>query len=223
MINKLIRYVKQIFKWIATGKYHITTFLVVTVTLLFLFDILKECSQFISYFFIIIGLFIILMLQLSDANLYATYKPNTIRNWLKSFPELKPTNHNITSSISATISAKVFATISISESQPLEKKVEFLLSQLENVNKNLRELDTRIERAFNEILNKSKDLTIQIENIEQTLRTTIAGHIVGSYDINLLGIIITLCGTLIQIFKSQTHLASVSTVSIIKLWSYCGA
>ncbi|MBI1931272.1 MAG: hypothetical protein HYS24_01895 [Ignavibacteriales bacterium] len=203
MINKLIRYFKRIFKWIAIGKYHITTFLVVMVTLLFLFDILKECSQFISYFFIIIGLFIILMLQLIDANLYATYKPNTIGNWLKSFPKLKPTIHNITSSISVTISAKAFATISISESQPLEKKVEFLLSQLENVNKNLHELDTRIERAFNEILNKSKDLTIQFENIEQTLRTTIAGHIVGSYDINLLGIIITLCGTLIQIFKSQ--------------------
>ncbi len=194
-------YIRRVIAWVLLGKYHILMFTAVVITLLYLTGIANYYSTFVSSLLSISGLLIILWQQFLDVKHYSEYRPNTVQNWFKAFPRMKPITVTAEVSLKGIASISAVGTVSIAQESSLEMKVEFLLGQMKNINTTILNLNTRLDGVNSELLNKSEELKGKLETVANTLNSTIAGHIVGSYDINLFGIIITICGTLIQLFK----------------------
>ncbi len=197
----LFNYLKQLLKWLLRGKFHLLTLVVVVITINYLIGYITFYPVYIASIFSILGLFIILTQQLLDAKQFSDYKPNTIRNWIKGFPKITPTEKSISSSITATITAKAHLSVSISDNASLENKVAHLLNEIGLLDKRINQITDNLEKTNNEISSKSNELKSNIEKVNDVLKSLIAGHIIGSYDINFFGIVITICGTLIQIFR----------------------
>ena len=200
----LLNYLNRILKWFVLGKYHLLTIFVVIITIGYLIGMVSFYPIYISSIFSITGLTIILFQQLLDARQYSDHKPNTFKNWISSFPSIKPRVANLSANMSTSISVKAHLSVSISENASLENKVAHLLREVESLDKRMITITDNLEKTNKELLNKSKELAGNIEKVSSVLKSLIAGHIVGSYDINFFGIIITICGTLIQLFKGTT-------------------
>lgn len=152
----------------------------------------------VSAFLTITGVLIILTQQILDAKRFADHRPNTIRSWIMSYPTGKPITMSYEGSVPITISMKGDVKASISENATLDQKVAFLLRQANYIQTAIGKVDDRIDDVAASLTNKSKEIKTDLDNFNVSLKTIIAGHIVGAYDINLLGITITLCGTVIQ-------------------------
>ena len=139
---------------------------------------------------------------LIDANLFTDYKPNTLRNIIESRPRMRPRTSLIKTELHGKFTTSGCLHNSISKDESFEKKLEFALKEIEIMNGIINKLDKNLNEMCKAVLNKTNELNINIEKVSNKLYSTIAGHVVGEYDKNLFGIVATICGTLIQIFKS---------------------
>jgi hypothetical protein len=203
-LRSSLNHVKQIGLWIWHGRYHILTFTAVIVTLIYLSGQLNYYPNIVSAFLSITGLLIILTQQILDVREFADHRPNTIRNWIMSFPARRPLTISVEGSASVVAGGRADVLVSISESATIENKVAFLLLEVNHIQTALGKVDHRIDDVVASLTKKSTELKNDLDHLNASFRTTIAGHIVGAYDINLFGITITICGTLIQLFCSQT-------------------
>jgi peptidoglycan hydrolase CwlO-like protein len=148
------------------------------------------------------GLLIILTQQILDAAKLGSHKPNTFTNWIKSYPTGKPITVSMKGSGGCVVGGKANISVSIAANATIETKVDFLLSQVTALNSSLTKLDDRVDN-INLTLNKTeRKFQASLDTLSTSLNGIIASHIVGSYDLNLLGINITICGTVIQFFSS---------------------
>jgi hypothetical protein len=135
-----------------------------------------------------------------DARQFADRKPNTFRNWLKSCPL---TDGRIAASVGVALgeaTLKAHATVSFAKDASIEEKVEFLLRQARVHDSAIARVDDRVDELRSSLKTSEKSLEMAVEQLSSSLRTIIAGHVVGAYDINLCGITMTICGTVIQFF-----------------------
>ncbi len=146
--------------------------------------------------------------QILDAKRFADHRPNTIRSWIMSYPTGKPITMSYEGSVPIAISMKGDVITSISENATIEQKVAFLLRQADYIQTVVGKIDDRIDDVAASLTNKSKEIKTNLDNFNVSLKTMIAGHIVGAYDINLLGITITLCGD-----SNSTHLLMNGVIS----------
>jgi len=192
---------KQIGRWLWIGKFHILNGIVTVITLLYLVRIVNFYPNIIGALFSIAGLFIILYLQTTDARKFAQHKPNTLGNWIKSFPVRRSVTINVNSAGIASSGGNAHIVITPGVNKTLEDKVEFVLARVIEIQKNLNKLDDRIKDVDAFHKKETTSIRSDIENVNKSISEVIAGHIVGDYDKNLFGIIITICGTLIQVFR----------------------
>lgn len=200
----MLNYLERIVKWLFQGKFHLSSLVVVIIAINYLIGSFTFSPVYVASYFTISGLFIILTQQLLDAKQFSDYNPNTIGNWIKGFPKTTPVVHNVSSNISLTLTEKAHLSVIISDDAPLERKVAHLLKEVSQLDKRINQITDKIEENKSEFSNKTSELNGSINRVNNVLNSLIAGHIVGSYDINFFGIIITLCGTIIQIFKAAT-------------------
>lgn len=198
---KLLNYSRKVVRWIFRGKFHIATIVVILITILYLLNIINYYPIYISSIFSISGITIILLQQLLDAKQFSDYKPNTFKNWVKSFPNINTNMVNLSANFTSILNVSVHSFISISENVSLEKKVEYLLKEIDSLKKTVNTINDNLIKTNNVISVKINELTNKIDKVDKAIKTLIAGHVVGSYDLNFFGIIITLCGSLIHIFR----------------------
>lgn len=74
------------------------------------------------------------------------------------------------------------------------------MRQLEGLDNWVAKIDDRIDSVSSSLVRAEKDFQDSINTLTTSMNSLIAGHVVGSYDLNLFGINITICGTLIQFF-----------------------
>jgi hypothetical protein len=197
-----LNYIKQIGNWVWKGKFYFLSILVVIITFLYITGILSFYPNIVSLVMVITGLLILLILQILDAREFTDQRPNTPRNWIKSFPTRK------TVIISADVASAVFTAdrvhvkVSISTDATVEDKVDFLLKEVSNLHDKLVNIDNRIDNINSSLAIKIKDLSTDLHKFDKSLKAVIASHAVGTYDLNFFGIIITLCGTVIQFFST---------------------
>ena len=201
-LRSFLNYLRQIGHWVWRGKYYILTLAAVIVTICYLAGELNFYPNIVSALLSIVGLMIILTQQILDARQFADHRPNTIRHWIMSFPIRKRIVLSVEEGAYSVGSVKARLTVSVSKDATIENKVDFLLRQVDNIQTAIGNVDDRIDEVTASLTNKSKELKTGLDNLNASLESTIAGHIVGAYDINLFGIIITICGTLIQVFRS---------------------
>ncbi|MGD9949869.1 MAG: hypothetical protein AB7U29_15520 [Desulfobulbus sp.] len=176
----------------------VTTFIV---TSLYLIEAITLCPKLVGLMMALIGLLIILTQQLLDANKYSAHRPNTLGNWLKSVPTGKPQILSLNSSMGgASCCGKAHVSVSVSPEVTIEKKVEFLLRQLEGLNDRVAKIDDRVDSVTSLLGSTEEKLQKSIDTLSISIKSLVAGHVIGSYDLNLFGINITICGTLIQSF-----------------------
>lgn len=197
-INKL----KQIALWVWNGKYHLLSIASFIITVLYLTKILRFHPSTVALIMVLTGLLIIFTLQIIDATKFSSNKPNTFKGWLKSYPTGKPLNLSIADVVSVAFSGKGQVTGSISADATIEKKVDFLLKQVAVINSVIARVDNRVDEVNSSLKNTAMEFQTSVSTLTTTLNKVIASHVVGSYDINLFGINITISGTVIQFFCS---------------------
>jgi len=193
---------KQIFLWLLHGKYHLLSFASFLITVLYLIKFLRFYPNIVALLMTLTGLLIILSQQVIDATKFGSHKPNTFTDWLKSFPPGKPITLSAECALSVVVSAKGHSTVSISADATIEKKVEFLIRQVASLDSAIARVDDRIDAVNSSLKNTASEFQTSVSTLTTTLNNVIASHVVGSYDLTLLGINITICGTAIQVFYS---------------------
>lgn len=194
-----VGYFQQIKNWIFRGKYYILSIFSITLTFLYKIKVIDFHPTTIAFFMTTIGLFIIFLQQIMDANEFTDQNPNTLGRWLRSFPTVK--HNTIHASANITLpSVKLTATakVSISEETTIEQKVNFILSQLEQTHNEIININNRIndfEKLQEDSISK---LRTDLDQLNLSHQKLIAGHAVGNYDLNFFGFVLTLSGTIIQ-------------------------
>ena len=131
-------------------------------------------------------------------------KPNTLRNWLNDFPSRKPVTITAEGIGSVAMVGRATAIVSVAADATIDQKVDFLLRSVRNIQEYIGGLHGRIDDVESSQKSQVKELKDNLDQLNGSLKTIIAGHVVGDYDLNFFGIIITICGTLIQFFNSST-------------------
>lgn len=196
--NRLI----QLALWISHGKYHLLSSATFIITFFYLTGFLKFYSNTVALFMSLTGLLIIMTQQIFDANKFGPHKPNTFTNWIKSFPTGKPITLSGNLAVSTGISGKAHATVSIAADATIEKKVDFILKQVAALDSAIAKLDDRVDNVNSSLNKTEKKYQASLDAVTTSLNSIIAGHVIGGYDLNLFGINITICGTVIQFFSS---------------------
>jgi hypothetical protein len=104
------------------------------------------------------GLFIIFTQQIFDASKFNVHRPNTMVNWLKSVPTGRPTTLSLKGGAVVTFSGKAHATVSVSPEATIEKKVEFMLRQLEGLDNWVAKIDNRVDSISSSLGRTEKKL-----------------------------------------------------------------
>lgn len=63
-------------------------------------------------------------------------------------------------------------------------------------------MDDKIDEVKTSLNKADKQIKESLDEQTKTLNSIIASHIVGTYDLNLFGINVTMCGAVIQFFNS---------------------
>jgi hypothetical protein len=192
---------KQIASWILHGKYHLLSIAVFIITALYLIGILKFYPNTVALFMTMIGLLIILTQQIADAIQFGSHKPNTFTNWIKSFPTGKVITLSAHGGAHLILSGKGHGTVSISADATIDKKVDFLLKQVSALGSTIAKLDDKVDGVNSELKKMETKFQESLDTLTTSLNTIMASQIVGGYDVNLFGINITICGTVIQFFS----------------------
>lgn len=194
--------IKQIGNWFWKGRFYVLSFLVILLTFLYAFGVIKFYPGIIALIMTVLGLLIIYCLLLLDARDFSEQKPNTLRNWIKSFPFPRSDIVGTLDSIIMDARLSAHGTVSISENSTIEMKVEFLLSQVNSIQDSIVNVDNRVNNVESSLKKDVNGLKTKLHNLDSSLKSIIASHVVGNYDLNVFGIIITLCGTIIQYFST---------------------
>jgi hypothetical protein len=200
-LSRILSYLKRVVSWVFDGGFYILLSIVVIVTILYVIKVINFSPNFVASGLSIIGLVIILTLQVFDAIDFAEHKPNTFINWIKSFPTLKPITITANGIGSLTMFGKARARLRPRSDAILEEKIDFLLRQVDNIQNVLDNLDDRIDKVDDKSNKNINELKAEIKRLSTTVNTKLAEHIVGSYDANIFGVIITICGIVIQVFR----------------------
>lgn len=99
-------------------------------------------------------------------------------------------------------SGKAHATVSISADATMEGKVDFLIRQVAALDSAIARVDDRVDEVNSSLKKTATEFQTSVSTLTTTLNNVIASHVVGSYDVSLFGINITVCGTVIQFFYS---------------------
>ena len=83
----------------------------------------------------------------------------------------------------------------------IEEKVDYLLRQVDSIQNVLENLDDRLDKVDDKTSRKLEEVKADLKQLNITVDTKLAEHIVGSYDANIFGVIITICGVVIQVFR----------------------
>jgi len=186
--------------WIAGGKYHLLSIIAFIITFFYLTGFLKFYPNIVALFMSLAGLLIILTQQIFDAKTFGSHEPNTFTNWIKSYG--KPLTFSIENAVIASSMSKAHLIGSIAADAEIDRKVDFLLRRVAELDSAMAKLDDRVDDV-NASLNKTeKKFQTSLDTLTASLKDIIAGHVVGAYDVNLLGINITVCGTVVQFFSS---------------------
>lgn len=191
---------KQIATWLWFGKYHILSIIAVIGTILYLFKFLTLFPNIVALILSLTGLVIILTQQILDAREYADHKPNTLMNWIRSYPKQRKMNISAGIGEIAFTGMKASASISIAKDASLERKVEFLLKQFSEFESAIVKIDNKVDQVTSSLRTTEAHLNRAIGDLTSSMKSLVAGHVVGAYDLNLFGVTITICGTLIQFF-----------------------
>jgi hypothetical protein len=193
---------RQLPLWIWNGRYHLLSGATFVVTILYLIGIATFRPNIVALLMVLTGLSIILAQQVFDADKFGAHRPNTVVSWLKSVPTGRPVTLSLEGVSSATFSGKAHATVSVSPEATIERKVEFLLKQLECLDNWVAKIDDKVDDINASLGKTEKKLQLSIDTLHTSMSQLIAGHVVGSYDLNLFSVNITICGTIIQFFTS---------------------
>jgi uncharacterized protein YlxW (UPF0749 family) len=155
----------------------------------------------VAIFMTLTGLLIILTQQVIDATKFGSHGPNTFAGWLKSFPTSRSATLSVDNSTIGICSKALFSSPAISEDAAIEKKVDFLLQQIRVINSAIAKIDDRVDEVNSSLKKTEKELHKSVNALSTTLNNVIASHVVGSYDVSLFGINITICGTVIHFFS----------------------
>lgn len=199
----LKRYVKHYANWLVDGRYHLLTIDAYLATFLYCTKALTFYPSIVALLMVLAGLAIILAQQILDANEYTNHSPNTFCNWLKLvLIRKKAVSAHI--SVASCQATAVFLAPVISVEWSTEQKVEFLLSQVTALVPAINNANNRIDVVSSALSDTEQRLQKTISTLTASIDKVIAGHVVGSYDLNLFGINITVCGTIIQFFADKT-------------------
>jgi uncharacterized membrane protein YhaH (DUF805 family) len=201
-VRSKITRVKQVSLWLWQGKYYIFSIVAVIITALYLTGVFTFYANTIAIVLSLAGLLIILTQQVLDAKPFADHKPNTFLNWFKSYPKSGNIVMAVGTAELASIGMKAHASVSISDDATLDRKVDFLLRQAKAFDAAIARVDDRVDELKSSLQETEKKHEKAVSELSASLKTIIAGHVVGSYDLNMFGITITICGTLIQFFSA---------------------
>jgi len=184
-LNSSLNFLKQVLLWVWRGKYYVLAYISVIIMILYIFGGLNFYPNIVSFLFSITGLAIILALQILNAKKFADHTPNTSRNWIMSFPKRKPKGYSteLGSGSMTMIGEKFSLEVSIADDATIENKVGYLMQQVTHIKTVIGTAVDRIEYVDASLINKSKELETKIDNIDTSLKTIIACHIVGNYDL----------------------------------------
>ena len=201
-LRRFINRLKRIVSWISHGKYHLLSIGSFLLVILYLTKFLEFYPGSVALLMTLSGLLIILHQQIIDATKFGSHKPNTFTGWLKSFPTGKPIILSVHGAGGIVVSGKGHPTVSISANATIDKKVDFLLRQVAALDSAIAGVDDRVDEVNSSLEKTAKEFKTSVSTLTTTLNKIIARHVVGSYDVSLFGINITICGTVIQFFCS---------------------
>lgn len=201
MIKRLTNRTGMIAVWLWNGKWHILSFIAAVITVLYLLKLLNFYPNTVAIFLSLTGLLIILMQQVIDARLFAYHKPNTVHNWIRSFPRSRIISIKGSAIGVATVIGKARIQVLAAKGASSEQKIEFLLKRVEELQDSVANVDDKVDQVKASFKNIQNEFQQNIDGLSSSIKSLVAGHIVGSYDLNLFGITITICGTLIQFFS----------------------
>src|SRR5687768_982179 len=122
-----LNYLWRIVRWVWHGKFHLLTITAVIVTIFYITGRLNFYPAIVSALLSITGLFIILTQQMLDASQFADHQPNTVSNWIKSFPTGKPIIATVNGMLGASGTLKARAVASLQPESTIDQKIDFLL------------------------------------------------------------------------------------------------
>ena len=193
--------IKHYANWLWRGKFHFLSLASIAAAILYLTKVVEFYPNEISLGMALFGLLIIFVQQVLDAQEYADHRPNTPLNWLKSWPRKRTLSGGLFD-VSSETKDKARAKLLASPDLPLDQKVDFLLKQVDLLSDSIANVDDRVDKVESNLKANQESIHNQIGKLSDSMKTIMAGHVVGSYDVNLFGIILTLSGTLIQFFSA---------------------
>lgn len=203
IIKLMMSYPKKLFKWIVDGRFHNLTLIILAVTILYFVKAITYQPKIISALFLVFGLAIIIWQMIGDSKRFPNRNLNTLKNWIKKFPGIKPRTLkiNVGSGSFITTAGKVHLRVSISKDASVEEKVNYLMQQKEEMETAIINLDDKLDSNLTELNKKIKELDRKILESENIINSTISEVTVGNYDLKLFSVISMICGTFLQILK----------------------
>ncbi len=196
-----IRYINLIKLWIWRGKFYILSALTICISFLYISEVVNFYPNHLAFGMTIIGLGIILQQQSRDVKDFSSHEPNTLVNWLRSFPKTKNvTIHASSASASLGMFGSPTIYISMPDNATIEQKVEHLYNEISGVKNSIGNINMHIESVESLLSERIQGLALKLQKIDASINGLLASHVIGNYDLNFFGIIITLCGATFQFF-----------------------
>jgi hypothetical protein len=139
--------------------------------------------------------------MIGDSKRFPNRNLNTLKNWIKKFPGLKPKTLkvNVGSASVLMTGGKAHVRIGISKDASMEDKINYLLQQKEEMETAIINLDDKLDSKLSELNKSIKELDIKILETENIINSTISDVTVGNYDLKLFSVVLMICGTFLQI------------------------
>jgi len=201
ILKLILNYPGKIFNWVKGGRFHNISIIVIIITSCYLLEGITYKPKIIAAIFLIIGLSIIIWQMIGDTKRFSEQSPNTFKNWIKTFPKLKPKALiiNLSDTLFITSSTKVHLRVSISEDSSIEEKVNFLMKQKDEMETAINNIGDKLDTKISEVNKKVKGIESKVEETKNIINSTISDITVGNYDLRLLSIVLMICGAFIQI------------------------
>jgi hypothetical protein len=152
--------------------------------------------------FSIFGILIIFIQLISEAKKFSFLNPNTPFNWLKEWLFIKKKTINFEEiKLSLPFHPEDKPPLSsISQKSPIDAKIDFLLSQNEIMYKRVNLIEDKINGKIAKINHNFIEIKSDIESRTNYLENLIGDHIVENISFTIFGIVLTLCGIILQYF-----------------------
>lgn len=201
-MKSIFIWLPEFFKWLLDyGKYYILSMLIILITLCYFTGVFSFQTKIVSSVFLIAGLILIIKQMIMDAKRFSEFESRTLKNVIKKFPKFKFESIIIKTGTAdyVFIGEKVRVEISIPESASIEEKVNFLMRRKVEMGNAINNLDDKLDDNISEVNKKIKEVKNLIEDTNKLINSNLAIHIVGSYDLSFLSVVLMICGSLMQI------------------------